>query len=387
VRERHRTAPCPEWIRSLRRVRRATNAGLGWIDCSRVVLEESFRIVSRRPVYAAGQVLRVSVWLDAAVARFERAGVRLQETHQSLALAPEEDRGAPEMVCEAARQLIVATTRLLEIQEQLEILMAEVVRNVEEGNVDPRPVIAAPRPPAAHWYLRYCPPLPGNRIQLLLQRRRRLACTASADAPRRVPPGRAPPFVSICPLPSTRKSNDERKLFMATHGENAQALVEEIRAMRQKIPNLVFPTVKGEGRRLSTAATVPPELIELTTVAVKNNVALVRGGRPEPEVLRDLGDFAEAYAPFADELEALASFVRHSVTTARSTVGNDALDTYALTQRLAKRPGTADLAPLADAMSRALGRRGRKKKASPAPAPATTPPTPPAQTPASPAKQ
>src|SRR4029079_14286045 len=237
---------------------------------------------------------------------------------------------------------------------------------------------------------RYCPPLPGNRIQLLLQRRRQLARTASADAPRRVPPGRAPPFVSTCPLQSTRKLKIRKELPMATHGENAQALVEEIRAMRQKIPNLVFPTVKGEGRRLSTAATVPPELIELTTVAVKNNVALVRGGRTEPEVLRDLGDFADAYAPFADELEALASFVRHIVTTARSAVGNDALDTYALTQRLAKRPGTADLAPLADAMSRALGRRGRKKKTSPAPAPGTpetTPATPPAKPPAPETKQ
>jgi hypothetical protein len=177
---------------------------------------------------------------------------------------------------------------------------------------------------------------------------------------------------------------------MATHNEDAQARIEEVRALRQKIPNLIFPTVKGEHQRLAAAATVPPELIELTTVAVKNNVALVRGGRPEPEVLRDLGSYADAYSPLADELEALASFVRHSVTAARNTVGSDALDTYALTQRLAKRPGTADLAPLADAMSRALGRRGRKKKTSPAPAPGTpeTPPsTPPAKPPAPETKQ
>jgi len=168
---------------------------------------------------------------------------------------------------------------------------------------------------------------------------------------------------------------------MATHSENAQARVEEIRAMRQKIPNFVFPTVKGERRRLTKAATVPPDLIELTAVAVKNNVALVRGGRPDPEVLRDLSAYADAYSPLADELEALASFVRHSVTAARNTVGIDALDTYALTQRLAKRPGTADLAPLAEAMGRALGRR-RKTKVSPAPAPGT-----PSSTTPSPTKQ
>ncbi|HEY6138203.1 MAG TPA: hypothetical protein VI670_10615 [Thermoanaerobaculia bacterium] len=160
--------------------------------------------------------------------------------------------------------------------------------------------------------------------------------------------------------------------------------------MRQKIPNLIFPTAKGDLRRLVSAASVPQELIELTTVAVKNNVALVRGGRPDPEFLRDQSLYAEAYGPLADELEALASFVRHSVTAAKNTVGSDALDTYALTQRLAKRPGTADLAPLADAMSRALGRRGRRKKTSPAPAPGTpgTPtPTPPAKPPAPDTKQ
>ncbi|HEY6136874.1 MAG TPA: hypothetical protein VI670_03835 [Thermoanaerobaculia bacterium] len=175
---------------------------------------------------------------------------------------------------------------------------------------------------------------------------------------------------------------------MATenHSENAQALVEQIRAMRQKIPNFVFPTVKGERRRLSNAASVPAELIELTAVAMKNNAPLVRGQSAGPEGLRDLLSFADAYAPFADELEALASFVRHSVTSARNKAGSEALITYALTQRLAKRPDTADLAPLADAMGRALGRRGRKAKASPAPAPGTpsgtSPSSPPAGTPA-----
>jgi hypothetical protein len=174
---------------------------------------------------------------------------------------------------------------------------------------------------------------------------------------------------------------------MATHNEDAQARIEEVRAMRQKIPNLIFPTAKGDLRRLVSAASVPQELIELTTVAVKNNVALVRGGRPDPEFLRDQSLYAEAYGPLADELEALASFVRHSVTAAKNTVGSDALDTYALTQRLAKRPGTADLAPLAEAMNRALGRRGRKAKASPAPAPGTQTSTPPAETPAPPTKE
>src|SRR4029079_2041353 len=97
-------------------------------------------------------------------------------------------------------------------------------------------------------------------------------------------------------------------ILMATenHSENAQALVGDLRAMRQKIPNFVFPTVKGERRRLTNAASVPAELIELTAVAVKNNAALVRGQSAGPEGLRDLLSYADAYAPLADELEALA---------------------------------------------------------------------------------
>src|ERR1051325_10593853 len=93
------------------------------------------------------------------------------------------------------------------------------------------------------------------------------------------------------------KQVEKRKdICMATenHSENAQALVEQIRAMRKKIPNFVFPTVKGERRRLSNAASVPAELIELTAVAMKNNAPLVRGQSAGPEGLRDLLSFAPA---------------------------------------------------------------------------------------------
>jgi hypothetical protein len=161
-----------------------------------------------------------------------------------------------------------------------------------------------------------------------------------------------------------------------SHTESAQALVTEIRAMRQTIPNFVFPTSKGGRQRLINAASVPAEFVELTAVAVKNNAALVRGGGADPDQIRDLLSYAEAYSPVADELEALAWFVRHSVATAKNKAGNDALTTYALTQRLAKRPETADLAPQAEAMGRALGRRRKAKRQAPQqPEPAPIPTT------------
>jgi hypothetical protein len=157
-----------------------------------------------------------------------------------------------------------------------------------------------------------------------------------------------------------------------SHTDGAQACVEDIRAMRQRIPNFVIPESKNAVRRLASVASLPQQFIELAAVAVKNSAMLVRGSGADPVQLRELMSFAEAYAPVADELEALAHFIRHSVALARNKAGSDALTTYALAKRLAKRPETADLAPHVDDMRNALGARSRNpgsRKAPSTPAP------------------
>lgn len=157
-----------------------------------------------------------------------------------------------------------------------------------------------------------------------------------------------------------------------TYRDGAQTLVEQIRAFRQQIPKLQVPEPGRTRRNLASAASVPPEFIELASVTVRNSAALVRAGA-DPEQSRDLMSYAEAYGPVADELESLAYFVRHSVAAAKNQAGSNALTTYALAQRLARRPETADLAPHVADMRRLL-KRGRKAKAEspqtpPAPAP------------------
>jgi len=156
-----------------------------------------------------------------------------------------------------------------------------------------------------------------------------------------------------------------------SHTDSAQARIEEIRAIVQKIPNLVIPTSKGAGQRLIATASVPKKFVELTAVAVRNSAPLVRQSGQDLEQDRDRTSYAEAYAPVADELEAQAHFVRHSVAVAKSEVGSSALTTYAMARLLAKRPETADLLPHVEDMSKALGRRGRNSKSKPAPKAAT----------------
>jgi hypothetical protein len=157
----------------------------------------------------------------------------------------------------------------------------------------------------------------------------------------------------------------ENEVAPVSHTDAAQACVEEIRAMREKIPHFVVPSDKGELRRLIRAATIPPEFVELTAVAVKNAVELAREGGADPARTRDLMSYAKAYLPVAGELEVLAQFIRHSCVVARNKAGSDALTTFALARRLAKRPEMAHLAPHVEDMRRALGGRGPKRKAQP----------------------
>lgn len=140
------------------------------------------------------------------------------------------------------------------------------------------------------------------------------------------------------------------------HADAAQTRVQELRVMRDQIPRFLIPDSPKAASRLSGAASVPREFVELTIVAVANQKALVRGESTPPAEIRDLLHYAEAYGPLADELEALAQFVRFSVRTARNTAGSEALTIYSLAQRLSKRRENASLAPHVADMRRVLGR-------------------------------
>ncbi len=151
----------------------------------------------------------------------------------------------------------------------------------------------------------------------------------------------------------------------------AAVLIDVVRGLKDRIPNFVIPESKGASRKLVKAASVPLAFINLVALAIRNNGELARGGSTDQPQMLDLASFAEAFAPLADELEAMALFVRHTVRAASNKSGSEALTTYALAQRLAARPETASLAPHVEDMRIALGSFGRKAKTKPAPTPAT----------------
>jgi hypothetical protein len=169
-----------------------------------------------------------------------------------------------------------------------------------------------------------------------------------------------------------------------SHKAAAAAIIDEVRGLKDRIPHFVIPQSKADRLRLGRVASLPPEFIDLTSMATRNNEDLARGGDSGPDDIEDLNRYAEAYGPLADELEAMALFVRHSVRAAKNQAGSKALMTYAMAKRLAKRPETASLAPHVEDMRRALGSPRRKAKAKQPPVPATpgsspAPATPPKQ--------
>jgi hypothetical protein len=182
-------------------VRRAIDASLRRIEGSCRLIEASERFGGRRPLQAADQLQRASGWLADAATQLQRAQVLLNDTTRCMESAPERAAGAPVPVMKAILHWIDAAGRLTAVSDHLQDTSTRLVASANTAQPsDFRPVIVPPRPAAARWFLQYCPSRPGDRIQQLLNRRRRSAPVAVADAPRRVSRGRAPPFVSTCLL-------------------------------------------------------------------------------------------------------------------------------------------------------------------------------------------
>jgi hypothetical protein len=155
------------------------------------------------------------------------------------------------------------------------------------------------------------------------------------------------------------ESTETTPVPAAAYTATAQERIQELQRWREQIPHFIIPATTDATRRLSNAASVSPEFMELTSIATANHKPLVRAESRTPAEVRDLVSYSDAYSPLADELEALAKFIRYSTTAARNTAGNEALTTYALAVRLSKRPEFAYLAPHVADMRRALN-RGRK---------------------------
>jgi hypothetical protein len=166
----------------------------------------------------------------------------------------------------------------------------------------------------------------------------------------------------------------EDTIIPLPHVEAAKAVLEELRALRAKIPRFVIE-VPNETQKIANVASVPDPFVESAGFAADASKQLEAAAGADPATLRDSFGFALAFDSVIVEAYAFARAVEHTVRVQRATAGASALDIYAVAQRLAKGKNGAQFVPHVEDMRRKLKRRsGRKRKTTsePAPVPAAT---------------
>jgi hypothetical protein len=151
-----------------------------------------------------------------------------------------------------------------------------------------------------------------------------------------------------------------------------ETVVEQLRALRAQIPDygqLPVPI----SRKMSTIAHLDADFVKASINAVGASDS-VRGaiGRNDAELRQD-ADEVVRWSAVEDELRALLKGVSAANLVRRHRLGLTALQAYAISRQLARKPENSDLLPHLHEMKR-LNRFGRKSaKAPQAPQPAPQP--------------
>jgi hypothetical protein len=141
-------------------------------------------------------------------ARLARAVHCVGETTEALRLEPERASGAPPLLIDATARWIRAavaldhtSAQLLSVQEGIlaGLCSGELTPEAEAAKRLPR-ITVTPRVISAREFLLCRRSSARDRIATIPARRRRTACRATTDAPRRISRGRAPPLSSTCLL-------------------------------------------------------------------------------------------------------------------------------------------------------------------------------------------
>jgi hypothetical protein len=162
------------------------------------------------------------------------------------------------------------------------------------------------------------------------------------------------------------------------------AIVEQLRAMRQHIPGFEQLSV-AESARIRGAAKANADFVQATINAVGASSAVQSVLGRAPDDLRSDIDDAGSWTSVEDELRSILKGVIAANLVRRHRVGLTALQTYHITRQLVRDKQHADLLPHVAEMRRLnrFGRRIRARKQQPQPPAPQSPGAPVPQSPAS----
>ena len=153
-----------------------------------------------------------------------------------------------------------------------------------------------------------------------------------------------------------------------------EALIEQLRSMRQHIPDYTQLRIP-EARSIRTAAFVDPRFVQAAISAIGACHSLRAAlDRTPTDLNREVAEAAR-WADLEEELKAMLQGVVAANLLRRHRVGMATLQTYSISRQLVRQEGHDDLLPHVAAMKQ-LNRFGRRRKSPgagstvPAPAPA-----------------
>lgn len=148
-----------------------------------------------------------------------------------------------------------------------------------------------------------------------------------------------------------------------SHSAAVSVVLEKIRALREDIPGFTQPQNRAAAQRLIANASLPDDLLETVSVAIQSSPALASASNVKAEDVRDTIRFAAAYGAVADEAEAFARAVRHTINVRRAETAQACLVVYDLAKGLARKVEGADLVPHILDIRKTIKRGGRRKVA------------------------
>jgi len=150
-----------------------------------------------------------------------------------------------------------------------------------------------------------------------------------------------------------------------------EAVVEQLRALRQGIPEFVQLPIP-DARSLQTVARAGPEFVQAAMSAIGTSAGVQSILGTTPAELQQDTELAARWALVEHELRAMLDGVAAANLLRRHRIGLVALQTYQITRQLVRKKENSALLPYV-AIMRMHNKYGRKR-------PSATPPSPPPPT-------
>jgi hypothetical protein len=138
-----------------------------------------------------------------------------------------------------------------------------------------------------------------------------------------------------------------------------QLLVEQLRALRQQIPEHTQFTA-AEARTLQGAALADPDFVNASIGAIGASSVVLSAVGMTPEAMQQAAAEVQQWTVVEDELRAMLKGVAAVNLTRRHLIGRAALQAYGVTRMLVRNPDNAHLLPHFEEMKR-LNRFGHRR--------------------------